>query len=306
MKFKLKHRLRIHFSFLRQRPLACRGEVKHFVWGAADKNHNTPAIPRIIWLYWSEEAISSATVTLCIKLIREFHPSFKVHLLNKSTIPNYLPDFPKEVVEMAPTHVSDLVRLMLIERYGGVYLDATVLLSKPIDWALELQDADHSEVVLYYTDENTLEQEFPMLENWFIAAAPNSKFIRAWREEYQTSITGSDRNEYLENCELVRQAKFPLKLPYYLCYLAAQIVIRTNQDYRLSLLRAEDDAFSYGLGFKKKWDEVAMADMLLFNPKQRPLPNLIKLIRYDRIRLDYYIERKFYRKHSWLGELLPD
>lgn len=304
MKFRFKHRLRFYFSFLRQRPPHFSGRVKHFVWGAADCESEPAAIPKIIWLYWDEVKISSATAELCINLIKTMHPAFEVQVLNKINIFHYLPDFPKGVTEKDPNFVSDLVRLMLIEKYGGIYLDATVLLSKPIDWALKLLNEDRSEAVLYYSDENTLDQEFPMLESWFIVARPNSKFIRAWREEFQKSVTCADLELYLQDCELLRQSKFPMEIPYYLTYLAMQIVLRNNQHYRLSLLRAEDDAFKYGLGLRKKWDSVAMADLLLFNKKSLPLPNLVKLIRYDRIRLDYYIKRKFYKKNSWLGELL--
>ncbi|HRH75817.1 MAG TPA: capsular polysaccharide synthesis protein [Cellvibrionaceae bacterium] len=306
MKFRLKHRLRIHFSFLRQKTPPIKDQVKKIIWGEADKTSEAGTIPKIIWLYWHEETISSNTAELCINLIKRLHPSFNVQVLNNTTVLRYLPEFPRDLMQQQPNFVSDLVRLMLIEHYGGIYLDATVLLSKPIDWALRLYESDHSEAVLYYTDENTLEQEFPMVESWFIAAKPNSNFIRAWREEYQNNLESSDLTSRLQECDLVRQAKFPLKIPYYLVYLAAQIVMRKDQNYRLSLLRAEDDAFFYGLGFKKKWDEVAMADLLLFNPKSTPSPNLIKLIRYDRIRLDYYIQRKFYKKDSWLGELLTD
>ncbi|HMW48451.1 MAG TPA: capsular polysaccharide synthesis protein, partial [Cellvibrionaceae bacterium] len=304
MKFRLKHLLRIYCGFLRQTPPLFSGHVKHAIWGAAEQAAELPVIPNIIWLYWDAEQITSITAELCINLIKSLHPVFDVRLLNKITISDYLPDFPKELADKAPNFISDMVRLMLIEKYGGIYLDATVLLSKPIDWALKFQQDDRSEAVLYYTDENTVDEEFPMVESWFIVAPPNSKFIRAWREEYQNSITCADIDRYWRGCELLPQSKFPLRLPYYLCYWAAQRVLRKNQDYRLTLLRAEDDAFSYGLGFKKKWDEVAMADLMLFNKKPAPCPNLVKLIRYDRVRLDYYIQRKFYKKDSWLGELI--
>ncbi len=279
--------------------------VKHFIWGAAEREPESGSIPNTIWLYWDEEIITSGTVGLCINIIKNLHPSFTVRVLNRITIFDYLPDFPKKLTDKAPTFVSDLVRLMLIEKYGGIYLDATVLLSQPIEWVLERLQVDRSEAVLYYTDENTLDREYPMVENWLIAAPPNSNFIRDWRKEYQKGVTCAQLDAYLQNCELVSQAKFPLRLPYYLCYLAAQIVLRKSQDYRVSLLRAEDEAFSYGLAFKKKWDEIAMADLLLFNKKPATRPKLIKLIRYDRIRLDYYMQRKFYKKDSWLGELLP-
>ena len=47
-------------------------------------------------------------------------------------------------MQKQPNFVSDLVRLMLIEQYGGIYLDATVFTLKPIDWALRLYESDHS------------------------------------------------------------------------------------------------------------------------------------------------------------------
>lgn len=304
MKFKLNHRLRLYFGVLRQSTPRFDGKVKHFVWGAGEKSNATDSIPKVIWLYWDEEKISSITVQLCVNLIKNLHLDYKVHFINKANLFDYLPDFPKELLKKPSNFVSDMVRLMLLEQHGGIYLDATVLLSKRLDWALGLQQTDHSEVVIYYADENTREEKFPMIETWFIAALPKSAFIKAWREEYQNCILSANSDTYYENNDVLPLADFPLDATYYASYMAGQIVMRKNQQYRLSLLRAEDDAFSYGLGFKKKWDEVAMADVLLFNKKVNLLPNLIKLIRFDRRRLDYYIERKFYKKHSWLGELL--
>lgn len=143
-----------------------------------------------------------------------------------------------------------------------------------------------------------------MVETWFIAALPQSNFIKAWREEYQKCILSPNPKKYYENSRFLSLANFPLDATYYASYLAGQMVMRKSQQYRLSLLRAEDEPFIYGLGFKKKWNEVAMADALLFNKKTDPLPKLIKLIRFDRRCLDYYIERKFYKKDSWLGETI--
>ena len=307
MKFKLKHRLRFYFNFLRQSTPLFNGSIKHFIWGLAAKTDTTKTtIPKIIWLYWDEAIISSSTVRLCINLIKSLHKAYTVELISKSTLLNYLPNFPIELLKKPANFVSDLVRLMLLEQHGGIYLDATVLLSKPVNWALELQQADQSEVVLYYSDENTREEKYPMVETWFIAALPQSNFIKAWREEYQSCILSPNPKNYYENNKFLPLENFPLDATYYASYMAGQIVMRKSLQYRLSLVRAEDEAFCYGLSFKKKWDEVAMADVLLFNQKPNQLPKLIKLIRFDRERLDYYMERKFYKKNSWLGKILQE
>lgn len=304
MKFKLNHRLRLYFDFLRQSTPRFDGKVKNFVWGSGEKSNVIDRIPKVIWLYWNDEIINSATVQLCLDIIKNLHPDYEVHFIYRTNLAAYLPNFPTELFKKPSNFVSDMVRLMLLEQHGGIYLDATVLLSKPLDWAMELQAKHCSEAVLYYADENTLDEKFPMVETWFIAALPQSAFIKAWREEYQACMLSANSDTYYKNNDILPLTNFPLDATYYASYMAGQIVMHKSQQYRLSLLRAEDDAFSYGLGFKKKWDEVAMADVLLFNKKAELLPNLIKLIRFDRRRLDYYIERKFYKKHSWLGELL--
>jgi hypothetical protein len=307
MKFKLKYSIRAYFNFLRQNTPPFKGSIKHFIWGLAEKTDNQKTtVPKIIWLYWDEVNISSITVKLCVNLIKSLHKDYNIELISKSSLLNYLPDFPIELLKKPSNFVSDMVRLMVLEQHGGIYLDATVLLSKPINWALELQQTDQSEVVLYYTDENTREEKYPMVETWFIASLPQSNFIKAWREEYQKCILSLSPKKYYENNKFLSLTNFPLDVNYYASYMAGQIVMRESQQYRLSLLRAEDEGFIYGLGFKKKWDEMAMADALLFNQKTEQLPKLIKLIRFDRKCLDYYIERKFYKKNSWLGEIIHE
>lgn len=303
---KLKYWIRYRLKFLRHRTPHFNGKVKHFIWGTGAKSSDGDVIPKIIWMYWNEEKITSITVQLCVNHIKNLHPDYEIHLLNTVNLLKYLPDFPVDLLKRPSNFVSDMARLMLLEQNGGVYLDATVLLSKKIDWSLLLQKEDRSEVVLYYTDENTREDNYPMVETWFIAALPKSEFIRDWRKEYQNHILNPNSETDIESSSGLKQFNFPLDPTYYVSYMAGQIVMRKNSQYRLSLLRAEDDAFSYGLGFKKKWNEIAMAEVLLLNEKTHPLPNLIKLIRFDRRRLDFYIQWKFYVKNSWLGELLTN
>jgi hypothetical protein len=306
IKVKLKHRIRVYIDFLRQRTPHFNEQVKHLIWGTGPATDKKSSVPKLIWLYWHDEQIASATVQLCIDHIRHLHPDFEVNLLNRGNLSSFLPDFPSALLEKPANFVSDMVRLMLLEKHGGIYLDATVLLAKKLDWATALQQTDQSEAVLYYTDENTRHANYPMVETWFIAAVPQSKFIAAWRKAYQDCMLSKDPEKFYENDPVFAAADFPLDPSYYVSYMAGQMVMRTNQHYRLSLLRAEDEAFLYGLGFKKKWNEVAMAEVLLLNKRPNPIPNLIKLIRFDRRRLDLYLQKGFFNEDSWLGGLVGE
>lgn len=306
MKLKLSHWIKYHLSFLRRRTPPFQGKVTHVVWGSDEKTEVIDAIPSIIWLYWEDEKITSMTVRLCIDQIKQLHPEHAVHVLNRINLKEYLPDFPFELLDKPANFSSDLIRLLLLERYGGIYLDATVLLSKKLDWAILQQQKDGSEAVLYYTDENTREVEYPMIETWFIAAKPKSNFIKAWREEYQSCILSADPGQYYENNDILPLHKFPLDISYYYSYMAGQIVMRRSQHYRLSLLRAEDDGFLYSLNFRRKWSTTATIELLLFNRKIEQLPNLVKIIRFGRRRLDFCMEKGLYNKDSWLGKMLED
>ena len=46
-----------------------------------------------------------------------------------------------------PRQQSDWIRLYLVSRYGGYWLDASVVLTKPPDWLEARQGAEHSEFV---------------------------------------------------------------------------------------------------------------------------------------------------------------
>lgn len=302
MRMKLKHWARYWWQSLRSETPEFK-YVKHIVWGR-NLNHKDTKIPKKIWIYWHSNPIDSSTVSICIKEIIRLNPEYKVEVIHQESVLSFIPDFPVSVFEKPPIFASDLIRLFLLERHGGFYLDGSTLLSEGLDWALNCVAADNSEAILYYTDENTLDSHFPMVENSFIGAIPGSKFITEWRQLYQECITSVEPEKYFENNEVLPLSQFPLNTNYYLAYISGQIIMRKNQNFRLTLLRAEDDSFLYSLKIKKKWGEVEMAEILLLNKTPDPKPKTVKLIRYARRRLDFYIKRGMYKEGSWMGDLI--
>lgn len=281
------------------------GKVHIKTWGEADKlKDQLPEIPKIIWIYWNNHPIDSPTVEICLAEIKRLHPDYTIFVLHKETLSEYLPNFPLEILKKSPALSSDLIRLKLLAEYGGFYLDASTLLSENLDWARELQQQDGSEAVLYYTDENTTDLKYPMLESSFIGATIGSTFIKEWLKEFELCLSAHSSKEYMDKFGNFDVAEFPLELEYYPVYLTAQVVMRRNQNFRLSIIRAEDDFFLYSLGIRKNWGEMAMAEILLLNKTPDPKPKTVKLIRYARRRLDFYIKRGMYKEGSWMGDLI--
>ena len=93
---------------------------------------------KVIWQYWgqgTEEDSLPKVVKLCFASVDRYCGEYQVVRLSDDTIGEYLdvPGFVWEKLKgndaFTRTFFSDLLRLMLLHTYGGVWLDATVLLS---------------------------------------------------------------------------------------------------------------------------------------------------------------------------------
>ena len=92
---------------------------------------------KIIWQYWGQgltEQELPEIIRLCFESVDKYKEDYLVIRLNDQTISDYI-DLPafvwqkRENPEFTRTFFSDLLRLALLNVYGGVWLDATVLLT---------------------------------------------------------------------------------------------------------------------------------------------------------------------------------
>lgn len=94
---------------------------------------------KIIWQYWGQGFDDlPKVVQLGFLSVDKFKQDFQVIRLTDDNIKEYL-HFPDYVFEkrknpaFRPVFFSDLLRLSLIKYYGGVWLDATVVLTEPLN-----------------------------------------------------------------------------------------------------------------------------------------------------------------------------
>ena len=101
----------------------------------------------IIWQYWGT-GVETAPVIVqkCIESVKKFKGDYIHIILTDDTIGNYL-KFPNYIQEKLTTgqnfkiaHYADLLRLALLSIYGGLWLDATVLMTRELDQDLYGQD----------------------------------------------------------------------------------------------------------------------------------------------------------------------
>ena len=92
---------------------------------------------KIIWQYWGtgwEEEKIPDIVRLCMKSVEKYSEGYTVIRLDDENLGNYieLPEFiyKKKKSEKIPfAFFADILRLALLNAYGGVWLDATILLT---------------------------------------------------------------------------------------------------------------------------------------------------------------------------------
>lgn len=91
-----------------------------------------------IWvLWWQGLENAPVIVQRCVESIQKNAGKHPFHLLSKDNLSEYiqLPDFIKQKVDSGAitlTHLSDIIRMALLAKYGGFWIDSTVYVTKPI------------------------------------------------------------------------------------------------------------------------------------------------------------------------------
>ena len=94
-------------------------------------------VPQKIFTFW--DTAPPPSVLRSMDTWRRQNPIWEVHLLSPKNLEHFLSseslDFirtAENMTEMGPTYLSDLVRVEVLAENGGVWLDATVALTKPL------------------------------------------------------------------------------------------------------------------------------------------------------------------------------
>jgi hypothetical protein len=130
---------------------------------------------KIIWMYWQqgwEEAPD--VVGRCKASWIKLNPDYEVRALDRRSMFDYI-SFPKgidiERKDITVQKISALGRLALLHRYGGVWADATVMCTRPLDEWLEPYCAGR-----FFAFRNPGVDR--LMSNWFIAAEPDSIILQ--------------------------------------------------------------------------------------------------------------------------------
>lgn len=162
-------------------------------------SHNVPSTParsltgevreRTIWAYWAQGYDEMPDFfKLCVDTWQRHSPYWDVRILQKSTVHEYLSEaeLPNRFMHMLSHQTaSDAVRLALLARYGGIYMDVSILLCTDLDrlcWDA-IATGSKKAAVFYHPHYGT--ESFggeDLTESWFLATRPGNPFFLSWRD----------------------------------------------------------------------------------------------------------------------------
>mmetsp|Transcript_17628 Transcript_17628/g.40805 ORF Transcript_17628/g.40805 Transcript_17628/m.40805 type:complete len:419 (+) Transcript_17628:120-1376(+) len=133
------------------------------------------AVPRFIWSYWHNHSALPKTVRLATKSWATYAPDFEVRLLSKETWSKYLDnaELDTKLAKLDSKKFADWLRVSVLARYGGVWMDATMLLFVPLETLID-QGPDIEMSGVRYANN---------FEPYFIAAREGSEIMQRWQVE---------------------------------------------------------------------------------------------------------------------------
>ena len=135
-------------------------------------------IPNIIWMYWDKGYDNCPDIIkICYESWKKYNTNYKIiflddtNLIQYINIKNYIPDIDKKNIKIQ--HFADIIRLILLHKYGGYWVDGTLLCTKSLNsW---IQNRNKSSFFAFRNPTN-----WKLLSNWFLCSCPNGYIITTW------------------------------------------------------------------------------------------------------------------------------
>jgi hypothetical protein len=246
----------------------------------------TSNVPKLIWSYWDSNPPTS------IQQIQEHNQTiltdWDYRFLTADTLKTYLDtkQFPKEYKSLKPQHQADYIRLALLQKYGGLWLDSSIILNSKDELVRMRREmiAPGSELAVFSLGE----PEETYVENWFIMAPTGSSVIQAWFKEYDSAVRLGflkyKQELYIRgihiNERIYKKDDDIVYLTQHACFQAVFQQSTSLQRSRILIYKSEHSMFK--LQLQCEWDKRCIQDRLKTDSKAIKRLPFIKLRGEDR------------------------
>ena len=134
-----------------------------------------PSFPKQLFLLWFQGWENAPEVVkLCRRSWEHHHPHWQIHFLDAGNLARYVDlDDIGWWRNMQPTQLSEVVRMHLLNRYGGAWADATCFCCQSLDgWLGKCLASGFFAFADSASDK--------LISSWFLAATPGHPLVGAW------------------------------------------------------------------------------------------------------------------------------
>jgi len=140
-----------------------------------------------IWMYWNDGLENAPkSVQLCINSWKVQNKNYEVVVLEDNTISEWI-DIPKfQDTVMTIQAFSNILRIFLLSKYGGIWADATLWCTKPVDGWVDNYSDD------FFVFSNPTDSR--MIASWFVKSSKDNIILKEWKDRVI---------DYIENTKVV-------------------------------------------------------------------------------------------------------
>ena len=240
-----------------------------------------------------------------IQLIKDYNePAFRdwsVVYLNPKTLYNYVDKshIPATYHNLIVQHQADWIRLYVLKKYGGVWIDASIIFNdKDSLNKIWTQTVQNQSIFTVFTGAGYTTHisgvKIPLLiDNWFIMTSPRTEIINLWFNEYNQAINEGFLNykkRAIQEGVDITNIHFKDDDDVYLTqHICIEKVFQKMLKTIPSCIFIDSGNSMFAIHNKCKWQKECTIDNILHDPKTRKLP-YIKLTRHERDGVTSYFE----------------
>jgi hypothetical protein len=154
-------------------------------------------INKTIWMFWEQGWNDAPEICkICLKSWLKYNPDWNIQTLDGSNIADFinLEQYVKNYKSKRPIQMrADILRTNLLNQHGGLWVDATVFCTKPLnDWIYP-----YIKEGFFAFEKN---DKVPhLISNWLLYAEPNNYIINTWATKYNSYWKNKETSEYFRH-----------------------------------------------------------------------------------------------------------
>lgn len=151
---------------------------------ANESLNQASGIPNVVWSFWAQGTDQlPPVIEVCIDSWRQNAGVERIYVLDPMSVYRFLDriDLPLTFSSLTPQMQSDAVRLAVLSKYGGIWLDASTLVTKSLmPWVEKVSKGKG----LFLFQNPSKGRGGRLFEIGFIGVTPAHPLLKAWSREF--------------------------------------------------------------------------------------------------------------------------